>query len=1058
MTAYLQRVFRVLPEESGKLTAFAALAALLQAGVAVGMTASDSLFLTHLGAEKLPIVFLCMPVVMAVYAPVYTWLLARLGMDRLIYLTLGLLMVGGAFFGVSDRLFGAAQPWLLFAMKFYSGLWFIALYTVYWNFADDYFSILDGKRLYGLIAAGGAAGAMLGATLVTGLSRFVATERLFFAWSALALLTVPLVVVLRRFPRVEIAEIEEDSPRSPWQLLRFALGTFKHSRFALGLAAACFCAVNLAAVLEYLSMGVFAAGKNPAELAQLLGPLYAIANLFTLLANLFVFNRLVGRIGVGNTTLVLPLAFLAAFAALFLHHGFAAAILAFYAYQSLLASIEYNNVNLLFNAMPAATKRPLRTFVEAMSEPAATALAGLFLLGWSTQLGSIYIALAGVFASLAAVGIALFLRTHYTVALTSSLRRDWLDFSPPPEHWRDRLSERDRALLREKARHSPDRGERITATDLLGYTADPEAGTALTELVGSARASEAELLRPAISRILRGEDTAALARVLLWLESDASPEDPELLDEFAAHGALPVRHLRAWRHSRHPARVAGSAVARWRGARVEDTAEALAEVQNLLNGDPAARRWGVRALGGLRHAPHARTLLPFLDEADAELRLETLRALHQLAGPDTDVVLPRVLPMLADGSPDERQLILGIAANIGSVSSLDVLLQAARHFSVAEGRQLESLIVGLGPRAIATVIHLLRNPTTSSHSRTIAARALARLARPQLDLIADDLMLTELSRARELAQTATLLGAEADERDSDGIAVLRRYYHDSATDGLHFVLQLLGLTERLPDVDLIQASLTFANAKDRANAIETIEQSCPRELFDQLRPLLSPGDPASWQQRAAAETGLSRETLLRRASASEDPLECSAALLAFAELKFPGARELLRQRIDRSEPGRLTATLGALLARLEPALQGASPHELLPVERVAVLVRATPFDDAPIAALDYLAARCVEETIPADKTLYSPQLPTGDLLIVAQGAVEVAGLHGTTPLGRGGVSNLRALMGTIAWQESAQSRGSILLRLSGAVIARAVEIYPSLGLSLYRTKLNPAAP
>ncbi len=38
----------------------------------------------------------------------------------------------------------------------------------------------------------------------------------------------------------------------------------------------------------------------------------------------------------------------------------------------------------------------------------------------------------------------------------------------------------DRVLLRETARHSPDRGERIIATSLLGYTADPEAGVALT--------------------------------------------------------------------------------------------------------------------------------------------------------------------------------------------------------------------------------------------------------------------------------------------------------------------------------------------------------------------------------------------------------------------------------------------------------------------------------------------------------------------------------------------------------------------------------------------------
>ncbi|PTY03843.1 hypothetical protein DB347_21705 [Opitutaceae bacterium EW11] len=1046
MTARLQALFRILPDEGGKLLYLSVFAGLLQAGVAVGMTAADSLFLTHLGPGKLPVIYLFMPVVTVLYAPVYSFLLARFGMDRLVYLTLATLVAGGLAFGAMA---GPTPPaWLLYSMKFYVGLWFIALYTLFWNFADDYFSILDSKRLYGLIAAGSAAGASAGAGLVTAISHIVEPGRLFLVWAGLALVAAPVFARLRvRYPRVESDTPSESEP--PARQLGFALQTFRSSRFALGLSAACFCSVALAAGLEYLSMSVFSEGKSPADLAALLGRLFAAANILTLIANLFVYNRLVSRIGVGNTALVLPLAFLAAFAAFYLQQGFVAAFLAFYAYQSLLASIEYNNVNVLFNALPSAAKRPLRTFIEALSEPLATAAAGGFLLLWAGSLGVPHLALAGILFATGALAVALILRHDYAGALAENLRRDWLDFAAPIEEWRNQLTEQDRELLREKAVHSSDRGERIAAADLLVFSGDPSASDAVTRLLETARSVEAERLRPTLNRILRSSDAATVAALLLWLESDASPEDPELLDEFAAAGALPVRQILAWSRSQHPARIAMSATARWHGPRLDEAESALHDVRLLLAGDRSSRRWGVRAIGGLRQPQHARELLRFLDEPDAELRLEALRALHKLASPEIEAVTGRIVPMLADASPDERQLILGTLEAIGAVGAVPDLLRAAGGFSSAENRRLESLLFALGPRATATIIHALRDPGTSCRARIVAARALRRIAPAQLELIAQDLMTTQLRRSWDAAGAARGLGDGAAADMTDGVAVLVRLYRDTAAEGIDFAVQLLGLTGRLPDVDLIQASLAFAHTKDRANAIETVEQSCPHGLFGQIQPLLE----LDGESGATVFPVLSRETILRRASSSEDSLECAAALLALGELKAPQARDLTLRRIDRTEPAKVTASLAALLPYFEPKLASDETRRLHPVQRVAALVRAGYFADARITALEYLATRGEEIHAPPGATLYSPDLPTGNLLIVAEGTVDLIRGGATRTLTRGATCNERALMGTLVRDERVVSRGAVVLAIPSAIVTRAIEIFPALGISLYKTKI-----
>ncbi len=1013
MNAGLQTLFRVLPEERGKLGDFLALAAVIQAGLAVGLTTADSLFLAHLGPGRLPVIYLGLPVVMVVYAPLQSLLLARLGLDRLIELCLGAVVLGSAFFGLAGVLFGATAPWLLYAMKFHAGLWFVALYSVFWNFADDYFSLRDGKRLYGIIAAGGAAGGMAGAMIVSALSGLASTGALFLVWTVLALLALPLFGRLRRRQR-KIEPDEEGGVDSPAGVVRAALATFRTSRFALGVTAMCFGGAMLAAGLEYLAMGVLAPQRSSAELARLLGWLLGIANLLTLLVNLFAFNRLVGRLGVGNTALILPLTFLAAYAAFFLQPGFAAAVLAFFAYQTLLTAVEYNNLNILFNALPAAAKRTLRTFIEAMSEPLATALAGGLLLALATRSSPAQLALAGAGTALGAVAVALLVRHDYRLALAGNLRRHWLDFSLPPAHWRQRLTAPDRDLLRQRARHSPDRAERRAACALLDVTGDPEAGSTLAQLVATAGPAEAEELRPSVQHLLSGDNTTAIAGLLRGSDGHENPAAAAARGGFAAGVVSPSRETAGPIRSGEPATLALAAVARWQGSRLDEAESALADVRRLLAGSPAEQLWGVRALGGFRCPHHAGELGRWLDCRDAGLRVEALRALHELAAPGAEDLLPRVLPQLAAATADERHLILGIVERVGAVEPVAALLEAAHLFSARERRRLAEVITSFGPRAIGVLMHELRRPAASRRARILAARSLARLAPPQLELIATDLMRTELRRARDQAAAAGALIAVAGADDDDGLTVLQRSNRDSAVEALDFTVQLLGLTGRLPDADLIQTSLTFGAPKDRANAIEAIEQGSPRALFLELQPLLAltAGAPTRPTRSAGPP-----EPLLRAALAGGDDVECAAAGFALRARHHPDVRALLYRRLAAGPSPRLIALLDGLLPGLETPAAAGTPA-LHPIERLAAFVRATRLAGAPFAALDYLAARSHELPAPAGESPAPLAARSPDLRIAAR-------------------------------------RGVTLVVPTDAVV-QAIEVFPALGIALCRTR--PPAP
>jgi len=267
MIESVRRLFRVQQGEGPKVVQFCLLSALLQAGLAIGVSASDALFLTRVGADRLPVIFLLTPLVMLVYIPAYSYLISRWGIDRVLDLTLGLLVVGGVSLSV---ILVKPLPIFLYAAKLYAGLWYIALYTLFWNFADSFYDIQDAKRLFPIFSGGASTGAMLGGGLVGIASRYMPVHRLFLAWAVLALVTAPLAISVRkRWKRIETEEKEEQ--RSFLREVQETRSFMRESPYVRIFAAVLFTVLALTAAVEFQYSALFAHGRSEAQLAALLG-------------------------------------------------------------------------------------------------------------------------------------------------------------------------------------------------------------------------------------------------------------------------------------------------------------------------------------------------------------------------------------------------------------------------------------------------------------------------------------------------------------------------------------------------------------------------------------------------------------------------------------------------------------------------------------------------------------------------------------------------------------------------------------------------------------------
>ena len=80
-----QKFFKINATELPKVISFMILAAVFQAGLTIGTTAGDTLFLSNIGVESLPYIYIIMPLIMFLYASVFSYFISKVGIKKLLY-------------------------------------------------------------------------------------------------------------------------------------------------------------------------------------------------------------------------------------------------------------------------------------------------------------------------------------------------------------------------------------------------------------------------------------------------------------------------------------------------------------------------------------------------------------------------------------------------------------------------------------------------------------------------------------------------------------------------------------------------------------------------------------------------------------------------------------------------------------------------------------------------------------------------------------------------------------------------------------------------------------
>lgn len=329
-------------------------------------TARDALLITHLGLPGLALAYLTI----AAFALVAVLGVRRWGKVRDPRRMLLVFLIGATAGTIGLAAFIASQPSLSFVLYVWTGVVATLIVPTFWTVVDRSARVIEAKRVFGAIAAGGGLGAMVGSLVASALGRVLAAHHLVTAGAiAFALATITAFVLAPK-------DAYDDAPVRPHaQKL-----TREHRRYVHLLIA--FASISTVALtIGDLTFKRVVADHLPAEdLATTFGAIYAVLNLFALVVQLVVAPRLLGRWGVGAALAVLPIV-MATSALGFAATGALTAILLLKVGDGTLRhSLHRVSSEILYLPIPARLRDGWKPMADAIGQRGGQALAAVLAL------------------------------------------------------------------------------------------------------------------------------------------------------------------------------------------------------------------------------------------------------------------------------------------------------------------------------------------------------------------------------------------------------------------------------------------------------------------------------------------------------------------------------------------------------------------------------------------------------------------------------------------------------------------------------------------------------
>lgn len=364
------------------------------------------------GVRNLQWLFTATFVAMLAATPVFGWVVRRYPRPRFLPAVYAFFIVNLLLFALLFRLPGN-HVWVARAFFVWLSVFNLFVVSVFWSFMADIFTPGQAARLFGVISAGGSAGAVAGPWLTAMLSTVIGVEQLLLVSAALlagAFLCVH-ALVRRRFHSGSRhggrGDIGDDGEKALGGGILEGVAAFFASPYLIGIGAYIFL-YTLSSTFLYFQQATLVSRlfHSAGQRTEVFALIDLATNVLTMTLQLFVTGRFLSRAGVRSGLAALPLVTAVGFLALWA----GPVLLTLASFQTLRRAANYAVARpareALFTVVPPMEKYKAKNFIDTVVYRGGDMISGWLYAGLAALgLGVAALALLIVPVALAWAGL-----------------------------------------------------------------------------------------------------------------------------------------------------------------------------------------------------------------------------------------------------------------------------------------------------------------------------------------------------------------------------------------------------------------------------------------------------------------------------------------------------------------------------------------------------------------------------------------------------------------------------------------------------------------------------
>ena len=335
-------------------------------------------FLAVIGIEKLPLVFVLVAIFAMAVSTLYSKALHGRSLRRVNTLTLYIAIISLITVSLLLSFQIAVKP-VLYIFYVATANFGVLVVSQFWVMANLAFNPREAKRLLGLIGAGAIAGGVAGGYVTSILSSFIDGPKLLWVAGLALAACIPVYNTIWK-KHIKTLNRYQQSKRLP-ERGEHPIWLISKSKHLTFLALIIGLSVIVAKLVEFQFSSIAAQiYSNTSELTGFFGFWFSTFNVISLIIQLFITHRVVGKYGVGSSLLILPGGLVLGSIMLMVAPFLSIVIFLKMWDISVKQSINKAATELMALPIPENIKSQTKSFIDVFIDMSATGISGLLLI------------------------------------------------------------------------------------------------------------------------------------------------------------------------------------------------------------------------------------------------------------------------------------------------------------------------------------------------------------------------------------------------------------------------------------------------------------------------------------------------------------------------------------------------------------------------------------------------------------------------------------------------------------------------------------------------------